>query len=67
MEKILKKLEEIKLEIKEKRKKLGGENQDVEREIERLRKAFKTYNVSERVERLERKWKMEKGEEEKIT
>jgi hypothetical protein len=63
MEKILEKLEEMKVEIKEMRK----ENQEVKREIERLSEEFKNRekkweeenNMSERVTRLKRKMENE--------
>jgi hypothetical protein len=41
MEIILKKLEEMKVEIKEEIKELRKENQEVKREIERIREQFK--------------------------
>jgi hypothetical protein len=68
MEKVLEKLEEVKVKIKEEIKEMGKENQQVKREIGRLREEFKNgekkwekekNNMFERVARLEIKMENE--------
>ncbi|KAH0810947.1 hypothetical protein GEV33_011844 [Tenebrio molitor] len=68
MEKVLEKLEEMKVKIKEEIKEMGKENQQVKREIGRLREEFKNgekkwekekNNMFERVARLEIKMENE--------
>ncbi|KAH0821473.1 hypothetical protein MTP99_007544 [Tenebrio molitor] len=68
MENILEKLEEMKVGIKAEIKELRQENQEVKRETERLREAFKNKekkweeeenSMAERVARLERKMENE--------